>query len=79
MVTLGSKHFKLMFLCSSCFRTSCGPNRRGFTVVYESELMQVAAPVFMLGLKVALVAAFVAFKLLTGLDTSLLPWGASVA
>ena len=73
VVTLGSKHFKLMFMCSCCFRTSCGPNRRGFTVVYESELLQVAAPVFMLGLKAALVVAVVGAKLLTGLDTSLLP------
>jgi hypothetical protein len=33
----------------------------------------------MLGLKAALLAFVVAFKLLTGLDTPLLPWGASVA
>jgi len=75
VATLGSKHFKVMFLCSLCYRTCCGPNGRGYTAVVPSALLRALAPVVALGLKLLLVAAALAAKSL-GVEVKL-PGGMS--
>lgn len=77
LATLGSTHFKCLFLCECCLRNFSGPNKHGYTMLRASALFKAGAPVFALGLKIILAFAAVAAQSAVG-GIVPLPGGCSV-
>jgi len=79
VVSLGSKQFKLKFLCSCCFGSFCGPNGDGYTVTDPSALQRAVAPVVFFGVQLILAAAGVtALAVSDGAVDLKLPGGTSL-
>jgi hypothetical protein len=80
VLTLGSKEYRCMFLCSCCLRTFCGPRGAGYTVRDPSALLKAVAPVVALGLKLLVAVAALAAKAASGGAVNVtLPGGGSLS